>query len=350
VGYKSAFAEHLSALFVTVIFILISLAAMVLSPLPMRAQSVDDVHLQPRNTAPTERSAPPAAPADHDLNLKVNAKTFVKNVELVLVPVTITNPMNQAVTGLERENFRVYEGEQEQAIRYFSSEDAPLSLGVIFDVSESMADKIDKAREAVMGFLRAANPQDEFCLVTFSDRPHWLVDFGEPLEIIEHKLDYAVPKGRTALLDAIYLGMTEVRRASHVRKALLIISDGGDNRSRFKSGEIKNLAMEADVQIYSISIFNSVFKTLEEERGQRLLTQLADVTGGRAFTVRKINELPEIAAQIARELRNQYVLGYRPSSSVRDGKWHRIKVKLIPPQGSPRLRVSAKTGYYAPGQ
>jgi Ca-activated chloride channel homolog len=264
--------------------------------------------------------------------------------------VTITNPMNQAVTGLERENFRVYEGEQEQAIRYFSSEDAPLSLGVIFDVSESMADKIDKAREAVMGFLRAANPQDEFCLVTFSDRPHWLVDFGESLESIAHKLDYAVPKGRTALLDAIYMGMSEVRRASHVRKALLIISDGGDNRSRFKSGEIKNLAMEADVQIYSIGIFNSVFKTLEEERGQRLLSQLADVTGGRAFTVRKINELPEIAAQIAMELRNQYVLGYRPSSSVRDGKWHRIKVKLIPPQGSPRLRVSAKTGYYAPGQ
>jgi Ca-activated chloride channel family protein len=135
-----------------------------------------------------------------------------------------------------------------------------------------------------------------------------------------------------------------------MRKALLIISDGGDNRSRFKAAEIKNLAMEADVQIYSIGIFSSLFKTLEEDRGQHLLSRIADVTGGRAFRIRKSNELPEIAAQIGLELRSQYVLGYRPHLSVRDGKWHRIKVKLIPPQGSPPLRISAKMGYYAPGQ
>jgi Ca-activated chloride channel family protein len=319
----------------------------------VRAQTLDDVHVVPRQTpAPTEQ--PEVAPAEpriaDDLRVRLNAPAFMKNVELVLVPVMITNPMNQLVTGFQKENFRVYEGDQEQAIRYFSSEDAPLSLGVIFDISESMTSKMDKAREAVIDFFKIANPQDEFCLVTFSDRPHSLVEFGEPIEAIERKLDYAAPKGRTALLDAIYMGMAKMQHARHFRKALLIISDGADNTSRFSAREIKDLVMESDVQIYAISISASFFKTVEELRGKRLLRQLAESTGGRAFAVNRIKELPAIAAQVGMELRSQYVLGYPLPKSVRNGKWHKIKVTLDAPEGSPRLRVYAKTGYYGPGQ
>jgi Ca-activated chloride channel family protein len=315
-------------------------------------QSVDDVHIIPRQPA-TPKSPPEAPPENNaagDLRLKVGSAPFMTNVDLILVPVMIINPLNQLVTGLQKENFRLYEGDQEQVIRYFSSEDAPLSLGVIFDTSSSMTTKIDKAREAVIDFFRIANPQDEYSLITFSDRPHSLVDFGEPIESVEEKLDYTIAKGRTALLDAIYLGMTKMRRARHFRKALLIISDGADNSSRFSTREIKELVMESDVQVYAISITPSFFKTVEEMRGKRLLRQLAEATGGRAFGVSKVSELPTVAEQIGMELRNQYVLGYRLPKSERDGKWRKIKVSFTPPEGLQHMRVYSKTGYYGPGQ
>jgi Ca-activated chloride channel homolog len=350
---RSLLVEHLSRAIVSITVILASLAAVTFMSSPVWGQASDDVHLVPRQpSTPTEQpatsSSGPSVAAD--LRVRVSAPAFVKNVELVMVPVMITNPLNQVVTGLQKDNFRVYEGDQEQAVRYFSSEDAPLSLGVIFDVSESMTTKIEKAREAVIDFFRIANPQDEFCLVTFSDRPHFLVDFGEPIEAIERKLDYATPKGRTALLDAIYMGMAKMRQARHFRKALLIISDGADNTSRFSAREIKELVMESDVQIYAISISTSFFKTVEELRGKRLLGRLSEATGGRALTAHKASELPAIAAQIGMELRSQYVLGYRLPKFGRDGRWRKIKVSLVPPGGSPPLRVHVKTGYYGPGQ
>ena len=330
------------------VFLVIS-ATLISLPLP--AQSIDDVQLVPR-PAPAKREQAPTLPEPSvaGMQLKVSAPAFIENVELVLVPVMVTNPMNQLVTGFKRENFKVYEGDQEQPIRYFSSEDAPLSLGVIFDVSASMVNKIEQAREAAIDFFRIANPQDEYCLVTFSDRPHALVDFGEPIEDIEHKLDYVAPKGRTALLDAIYMAMAKMGHARHFRKALLIISDGADNTSRFSTREIKELVMESDVQVYAISIASSFFKTIDEVRGQRLLRQLTESTGGRAFTVNKVKELPAVAAQISLELRSQYLLGYRRPKTLRDGKWRKIKVSFVPPEGSPQLRVYSKAGYYGPGQ
>ena len=157
-----------------------------------------------------------------------------------------------------------------------------------------------------------------------------------------------MPKGRTALLDAIYLGLRKMNQARYERKALLIISDGGDNRSRYTEAEIKSLVKEADVQIYAIGIFDPYFRTEEESRGPGLLEAITDITGGREFTVGDPNELPDIAAKIGIELRNQYLIGYRPKSDSRDGKWHKVKVKLMPPKGLPPLQVHAKTGYYAP--
>jgi Ca-activated chloride channel homolog len=269
-------------------------------------------------------------------------------VDLVLVPVTITDPMNRLVTGLEKENFTLSDNGQMQEIRHFSSEDAPVSLGVIFDISGSMSNKIDKSREAVVEFFRTANPEDEFFVITFSEKPEVLADFTTSVEDIQDKLVYAVPKGRTALLDAIYLGMNRMRKAKHQKKALLIISDGGDNHSRYTEGEIKSLVKEADVQIYAIGLYDRDFKTPEEREGPQLLAELSDVTGGRTFTIGNVNELADVATKIGIELRNQYVLGYRPTNPTRDGKWRKIKVKLNPPKGLPPLHVYAKTGYYAP--
>src|SRR5207248_11600250 len=204
-----------------------------------------------------------------DPTLKTHTKPLKVDVNLVLVNVTITDPMNRIVTGLEKENFRIFEGSNEQQIKHFSSEDAPISLGVIFDMSGSMSDKIEKSREAVVEFFKTANPQDEFFMITFSDKPELLQDFTNSVEDIQDKLIYTIPKGRTALLDAIYLGLDKMRDAHNPKKALLIISDGGDNRSRYTPSELKSVVREADVQIYGIGIFDQggSFKTPEEAAG-----------------------------------------------------------------------------------
>ncbi len=312
-----------------------------------QAGPAQDVHVKPRPPAgePAQRVAPGG---DADPSLSTRTKPIRKDVDLVLVNVTVTDPMNRLVTGLEQENFNVMDGDKVQQIRHFSSEDAPISLGVIFDVSGSMSDKIEKSREAVVEFFKTANPQDEFFMIAFADRPDLISDFTKSIEDIQGKLVYTVPRGRTALLDAIYMGVAKMKDAQQQKKALLIISDGGDNRSRYTESEIKAMVKEADVQIYAIGIFDRDFKTPEERLGPQLLGEITDVTGGRTFTLDNVNELADVATKIGVELRNQYVLGYRPSSTPRDGKWRKIKVKLLPPKGLPPLHVYFKTGYYAP--
>ena len=272
---------------------------------------------------------------------------------LVLIPVTVTDPMNRFVTGLDRENFKVFEDKKEQEITQFSSEDAPLSIGVIFDCSGSMGRKLEKSRLAVAQFFKTANPEDEFFLVQFNDSADMIQSFTKDLEEIQNRLAFTQSKGRTALIDAIYLGMHEMKKAHNARKALLIISDGGDNSSRYTEGEIRNLVKEADVQIYAIGVYEPVAsrgRTPEEAAGQGLLTDIAEMTGGRQYPVDNINELPDIAAKIGVELRNQYVLGYRPQNHERDGKYRKVQVKLIQPRGLPTLRPFYKLGYYAPSQ
>jgi Ca-activated chloride channel family protein len=213
-----------------------------------------------------------------------------------------------------------------------------------------MGHKLTKSRQAVAQFFKTANPQDEFFMVTFADQPEVLADFTRSVDDIQGQMVYAVPKGRTALLDAIYLGISKMRQAEHSKKALLIISDGGDNRSRYTDGEIKSLVREADVQLYAIGIYDLNPPTQEELYGPNLLGEITEVTGGRAFPIYDVNELADVATKIGIELRNQYVLGYKPTNPARDGKWRKIKVKLIPPKGLPPLHVYARTGYYAPSE
>jgi Ca-activated chloride channel family protein len=315
------------------------------TPAALAQTPVDDVHVSPRVQPPESNPNDIIDPA-----LKTHTKPMKAEVNLVLVPVTITDPMNRLVTGLDKENFQLFEGKDQQDIRHFSSEDAPVSIGVIFDMSGSMVSKIERAREAVIEFFKTANPQDEFFMVAFADRPQEVSDFTSSVDDIQGKLVYTVPKGRTALLDAIYLGVSKMRQAKYQKKALLIISDGGDNHSRYTEGEIKSTVKEADVLIYAIGIYDHYMATPEEALGPALLGEIAELTGGRSFTIDNPNDLADVATKIGIELRNQYVLGYRPKNPGHDGKWRKIKVKLIPPKGLPPLKVYAKTGYYAPSE
>ena len=308
------------------------------------AQSrINDVHIQPR----VEPTTPEGLRDRMESGLDRRTQPIRANVDLVLVPVTVNDPMNRVVTGLDSKNFTVYEDTKPQEIKNLSCEDAPVSLGVILDVSGSMATKIDRAREAVLQFLKTANPQDEFFMITFAERPQLVGDFTQNLDNLQAKLLFTKPKGRTALLDAIYLGLTQMREAKYPRKAILIISDGGDNHSRYTEGEIKLAVKEADVVIHAIGIFDRYFATDEERLGPELLSEIAEITGGRSFNLDNPNELPVVAQRIGVELRNQYVVGYRSKNPAHDGKWRKIKVGLRLPKGLPPLSVRAKTGYYA---
>ncbi|HXS96428.1 MAG TPA: VWA domain-containing protein [Candidatus Limnocylindrales bacterium] len=272
---------------------------------------------------------------------------------LVLIPVTVTDPLNRFVTGLDKENFKIFEDKKEQSISQFSSEDAPLSVGVIFDCSGSMGHKLEKSRLAVAQFFKTANPEDEFFLVQFNDSAKLIQPFTRNLEEIQNRLTFTQSKGETALLDAIYLGLHEMKNAKNPRKALLLISDGGDNNSRYTEGEVKNLVKEADVQIYAIGIYEGAggrSRTPEEARGPALLSEIAEQTGGRQYEVDNLNELPDIASKIGVELRNQYILGYSPDNKDHDGKYRHVKVTLVQPRGLPPLRPFWRLGYYAPSR
>jgi len=271
--------------------------------------------------------------------------------QLVLINVTVTDPLNRFVTGLEKEHFTLFEDKVKQEITQFSSEDAPLSIGLVFDASGSMGSKLQKSRQAAAQLFKTANPEDEFFLIQFNDRPDLVVPFTANTEEIQNRLTFTQAKGRTALLDAVYLAMNHMKKARNPRKAIIILSDGGDNSSRYTESEIKNAVREADVQVYAIGIFEPISgrgRTAEEMAGPGLLSEMAESTGGRHFPVENPNELPDIAAKIGIELRNQYVLGYTPTNQTRDGKYRRVQVKLKQPRGLPPLKAFFRLGYYAP--
>jgi VWFA-related protein len=304
----------------------------------VRAQDGSPVTISPRPKPSPKQEVLPKANIRADVNL-------------VLIPVTVTDPLNRFVTGLEKEYFKLYEDKKQQQITQFSSDDAPLSVGLLFDCSGSMGPKLRNSREAVAQFFKTANPEDEAFLVQFHDTADLAMGFTNNLEEIQNHLQFTQSKGMTALLDAIYLGIHEMKKARNPRKALLIISDGGDNNSRYTESEIRSLVKEADVQIYAIGIYEPMgarARTVEESNGPALLTELAEQTGGRQYQVENLSELPDIAAKIGMELRNQYLLGYSPLNQERDGKYRHVEVKLVQPHGMPLLRAFWRMGYNAP--
>jgi VWFA-related protein len=291
-------------------------------------------------------AAAPESASDRKANLRIDTT-------LVLVPVAVNDPLGRFVTGLDKENFKVFEDKIEQEIKEFSSEDAPMSVGIVFDTSGSMGPKLQTSRKAVAEFLKTANPEDEFFVIQFSERPELVVEFTPETEEIQNRLIFTQSKGRTALLDGIYMAMNTMKKARNPRKAILIISDGGDNSSRYTESEVKNAVREADVQIYSIGIFEPMAargRTPEEMSGPALLGEITEQTGGRHFSVDNLADLPDVAAKIGIELHYQYVLGYTPKNTARDGKYRRIQVKLVKTVGLPTLKAIFRTGYYAPTQ
>ena len=282
----------------------------------------------------------------------VNTRTARLRVDasLVLVPMTVTDPLGRLVTGLEKENFQIFDNGVGQTIKSFSTDDTPISIGIIFDLSGSMSSKFIRARKALTEFLRTCNPQDEFFVVGFNDRPAVIVDYTSDVDDVEARMVMLKPENRTALIDAVYLGVNKLRSAKQERRALLIISDGGDNRSRYTEGELRRVVRESDLQIYSIGIFDQYAPTQEEQMGPILLTDVCEMTGGRLFKVGDLGDLGDIATRISAELRNEYVVGYKPSEVRKDGNRRKLKVRLLPPPGLPQLTVHNRQGYYAPSQ
>jgi VWFA-related protein len=295
------------------------------------------VSITPRIAMKTrEGTLPPA-------NLRIDSN-------LVLIPVSVCDALNRPVTFLGRENFQIFDDRVPQTVTQFAREDEPLAVGMVFDTSRSMGDKLRLSRMAASAFFRTANPEDEFFLVEFSNRPRLVVPMTPDHREIEAELASAQPTGRTALLDAIVMAIQEMKKSTRNRKALLILSDGGDNHSRYTRAEVRDLVQESDVLIYALGIYETDLqgRAVEELAGPRLLSDIARQTGGRHLPVGNLNELPRLAAQIGIELRCRYLLGYSPSSLQRDGRFHRVEVKLAPPRKLPALKAFWRQGYYAP--
>ena len=301
---------------------------------------LNEVHVSPRASSDD---------APHSLGRSA-AGLIRSTVELVLVPVTVMDESHRIVTGLEQQNFRVFENKHAQPIKSFWKEDEPVSVGIVLDMSGSMNTKIERARESVAALLKASNPQDEFFLTTFADEPRLVQNFTHNPDDVQNNLLFATPKGRTSLLDSIVLALNNMKNAQFRRKALVLISDGGDNHSRYTEKDVKSLIKESDVLVYSIGVFDREFRSLEERLGPELLAEISNLTGASAYALDNPNYLPRITEHIAAELRNQYVLGYTPDSSRHDGKWRKIKVSLTVSRGVPPLHVQARTGYYSSAQ
>ncbi len=295
---------------------------------------------------PRHLEAPEPEREGADAHLRVDT-------EMVVIPTFATTERGATVTDLARENFRLFENNIERPITYFATDDAPVSVGILFDASGSMHNKVPKSLEALQKFLNTANREDEFFLIEFNDRSKLAVPFtADPEEIYERAARIRV-YGQTALYDAVHLALTQMKHAKYTRRALIVLSDGGDNRSRYTFPEIKTDLLESEVQLYTIGILEEEGgKKLspEEKAGPGVLDQLSAESGGMFFPVHQLSELPEMTDRIATELRNQYLLGYAPSELIHDGKYHRVRVELSGPSEKGKLRLFYRRGYYSPAQ
>jgi Ca-activated chloride channel family protein len=276
-------------------------------------------------------------------------QTLKVDVDLVLINATVSDSQGRLVTGLARENFQLWEDKIEQKLDYLSSEDSPLSIGLIFDSTGSMSDKISAARDAAVTFLKTGNPEDEYFLVTFSQDARLTDNFTTDISRLQNRLIFSPAKGMTPLFDAVYMGLDKMKSAGHKRRALLLITDGEDNHSRYSFGDIKEFIREQDVQLFAIGIVNPFGELSRGRTGRAIIEDLTQITGGRAFFPDSVYELENICSKIAVELRNQYVLGYHSTNDVKDGKWRKIRLKVNPPKGISGLSFRGKSGYYAEG-
>lgn len=315
------------------------------------AQTPGGTGPSPSPSAEVPRPTPPAsstAGAPGKGQAPAQDERIKLDTDLVTLTVTVTDPYNRLVTGLDRQHFEIFEDKVKQSIEFFNDDDVPVSLGIVFDVSGSMKGKLDRARDSLRAFVETSHQEDDFFLVGFNQRADLIAEFSDG-DTLVNKLTLVDPKGQTALYDAAYLGIEKVKQGRHTKRALLLISDGQDNSSRYTYGELRKLLREAGVQIYCIGIveFGGAAGGTLDLQGQAILEEIAQVTGGKAFFPRSAAELEDATTRIALELRHQYSLGYTPTNVKRDGQWHKIKVQVKPPRGLPNLKVQHKEGYYA---
>ncbi len=284
-------------------------------------------------------SITPRAPLGQDSSAPTS-RAIRLDVKVVLIPVTVTDLWDRPIAGLRKDDFHLFEDNVEQKILYISSEDAPASVGLIFDASGSMRDKMDTSVAAVEQFFKTRLPGDEFLLVRFSDRAQLISGFTGDVREISGSLHSFQAGGWTALNDAIYLGIQKMKKARNAHKALVILSDGGDNSSRYSSGEIRDLVREADVRVYSVALLTGLLQ------GARFLEKISDETGGKMIKVRKLEELSDAMEKMSRDLRSQYVLGYYSSNSQNDGRYRKVRVQV----NQPTVHASWRRGYYAPAE
>lgn len=280
---------------------------------------------------------PRTQPHPHSSQLHPNLRV---DSTMVLVPVTVTDSTDHPVTGLEADSFRVFQDNVEQKIVGLHQEEGPVSVGFIFDASSSMKGRMDRSIAAVQQFLKTLNPGDEFFLIRFSDRPTLITGFTDKPDDILSSLLFIQPDGWTALNDSICLGLQQMRHARNPRRALFVLTDGGDNNSRYSEAEVRDLAQESDVRIYSIGLF---------ER-PHFLERLAMDTGGRAIWAHKLQALPEAVDKLSRAFRSQYVLSYSSEDRLNDGKYHNIRVELMKTIKLMQLNVFWRRGYFAPSE
>jgi Ca-activated chloride channel family protein len=288
-------------------------------------------------------SAAPQSPSSNFLPANIRVATSV-----VQVNAHVTGAQGAPVTNLAKKDFRIFEDGIEQPIAYFANEETPVSVGFLFDASASMRNKMHQSAEAAAAFFGTANQADEFFLVEFNEHAKLSVPFTTDAKDVFEHVAHAHPLGRTSLLDALHLALVQMKRAKYTRKAIVIVSDGGDNRSRYTLSQIESAMKESEIQVYSMGIYDPEDqrkRTPEEKNGPQLLSDLSEESGGKHYSVDNLDDLPGIAAHIGEELRSQYVISYASPSSAADGKYHKIEVRLI---SAPELDLRYRRGYYAP--
>lgn len=302
---------------------------------------LDGPHVRITPTRSRESEAPKSFP---EPTLRVDSS-------LVLIPAQVRTREDSPILDLTRKDFRIYEDGAEQKITYFAKDDAPVSIGLLLDSSGSMQKKKKKESEAAAAFFQTANSRDEFFLIEFDNHPKLAVPFTGDTDLLYHEITHTRPFGQTSLFDAIHMALDVMKGAHHDRKALVIISDGGDNRSRRTFTAIKSDVLEADVQLYAMGILNpeGAASSPEESKGPELLDELAQLTGGRHFPILNLGSLPEVSAKIGELLRDQYLLGYHPTNLSRDGRYREIRLDVAGPVDS-GVHVRYRKGYYAPRQ
>ena len=328
------------------LFLLLAVMLLLISDARAQDPEIDSPHISPHANAKISSYIPAGATLP-----TLSSRPMRVDVDLVLVPVIVVDSMSRPVIDLPQQNFSLLESGVQQQIRYFSHEDGPISVALVLDFSGSMRDKIEFVHQAVDEFFQNANPDDDYYVISVSDKPTLIADASQSTNTILARLATVEPKGMTSLYDSIYLGVNKLRSSRYKRRAMVIVSDGGDNHSRYTLKEIKSVLAESDILTYSIGIFDDIpiplFKSIEERWGRKWLDEVTRVSGGRNISADDRRQIPQIAGLISREMRSQYVLGYRPTDSHKDGKWRKISVKLV--ENPFQMHVHFKEGYLAPG-